>query len=144
MKITNDELNAIAEIAVKRIKEEYFLVKKPRGKDKMYGIDFIERCVWFIAEKTDVSYDEIMDTRQTKPTIDAKMIVYYIVRKNMTKNVQIKQIGAFFNKHHASILNAMKVVDSRMKFEPSYKRTIEGYEKEFIAMYHLEKTIKND
>lgn len=141
MKVTNDEIDAISNIVVKRIREKYYLVEKPTRKSKMYGIDFIDKCVHFVAEKMDLSYDEIMGKKKSGKCIDARMLVYYIVRRNMKNNIPLMQMGAYFNKHHSTLLNGKKVVEGRMSVEAGFKKRVREIESEFVSMYNLEKTI---
>ena len=107
----------------------------------MYGIDFIEKCVHFVAEKMDMTYEEIMNQKKLGKYIDARMIVYYIVRKNMKQNIPLQQMGAYFNKHHSTLLNGQKVIEGRMSVEVGFKKLVKGIESEFIAMYKAQQTI---
>lgn len=81
-----------------------------------------------VCEKLSFSLSEIKSKSRKRETVIRRNIVMFILR---TKNITLVEIGNFFNKHHTSVIHAVKSIYIWIKTKDElFLSVIDGLNKE--------------
>ncbi len=130
--------------AVKKIAAQSLLLGQPITKelafscisDLMSGSEPIamtsERILNKIAEKYEVSVEDIKGAKRTKQIATPRHIAVYLIRE--LTNMSFPQLGKLFDRDHATIMNSYQTVSTKMKDDPFFEGEIKELLREFQGM----------
>lgn len=70
----------------------------------------------------DLTKEEVMSPKRTNRHVWARSIAYNYLRR--AKRLKLMEIGAMFNRNHASVVNGIKQFDSLVKFDKEFKSAV--------------------
>lgn len=101
-------------------KEHPFVAHIPLEVDNVIN----DACKYLCVRK-----ESIMGKRRDKHLVDARSIIYHLIRFNPHFNYGLKTIGKIFDKDHTSILHSLQNVPRFVQVDEDYKHKIEGCHK---------------
>lgn len=75
-----------------------------------------------VAEHFDIRLADLTGKQRPQYIAYPRQVAMYLCR-NMTR-LSLPSIGAIFNRNHATVLHACRLVDERMKSDPAFNRTL--------------------
>jgi len=90
-----------------------------------YSNGIIEKIILAVAQVSGVSYDLIVsEKRGTQQVSDARMVAMYFIRSYFP-NYSLTKIAAHFGKrHHSTVINSIKVINTRLEVGDILIKTI--------------------
>ena len=82
-------------------------------------IEEVQNCV---AKKYSVSLSQILSEERTQSLVTPRQLSMYIAKKFTTKS--LKEIGAAFDKSHATIIHGVKTITKRLDVEPELVKSL--------------------
>ena len=73
-----------------------------------------------------VKKESVMGKRRDKHLVDARSIIYHLIRYNPHLNYGYKKIGNIFNKDHTTVIHSVQNVPKFVEVDEDYKHKIEG------------------
>ncbi len=83
----------------------------------------VEKIISEVARSYNVSENDILSDRRTKPLVLARMVAMYITRE--ITQLSFKDIGEYFEKDHSSVLYSVRKIEKFLQDKPYEKELIE-------------------
>ncbi len=84
------------------------------------------RIIDLVCRHFKTSYGELRTTSRARQILNPRQVAMYLIRKNMSKyEITSTNIGLLFRRDHATVLNAVKIVQNQMDTDAIYKRTVD-------------------
>jgi chromosomal replication initiation ATPase DnaA len=132
MSASTEELESLKNAVVEMIQRDFFLVpRKPEiyTKDRE---DMIEHIIQFVSNRLHISVSLIKSKTRLYEVVWARYIVFYMCYRYCKKVMSLKFIGSFVgHRDHATVLNGLKKIRSRMEIETVFREDIERYCQDF-------------
>ncbi len=130
--------------AVKKIAAQSLLLGQPITKELAFSCisDLMsssepiamtsEKILTKIAEKYEVTVEDIKGTKRTKQIATPRHVAVYMIRE--LTNMSFPQLGKLFDRDHTTILNSYQTVVTKMKDDPFFEGEIKELLREFQGM----------
>lgn len=134
-KVTDKELQDIKKAVVEMIQRDFYLT--PRNPQFLveHKIQMITIIAAYVCENERVLFSDLIKKQRTAEENLARQIICYMTRHFFNTGISFSEIGKIFNRNHATILHAVRVIKNQMDVNKRLKEKIERYVSDFYFIH---------